>query len=355
MRTITVGLALLVGSSVACEPGDREREPAAQEAAETRVGEGMLVTADWLDRNRDQPGVLVVHVGGTRTEYDADHIAGAHYLPLSAVSVERDGLMGQLPAVEELEATFAEIEATQASRVVFYGPPLAAARAFVAMDVLGLGDRAALLDGGLAVWREEGRPFAQGDTERRSDPTDRGNAADPGDPGSQSAPRSPTDAGDTAAGVAPQPERVVDAEWVNDRRERTDVVLLDARPPEQYSGEVAGDDVPRAGHIPGAHNIFWERTLESVGRPVLQDPDTLRALFEGAGVDPGDTVVTYCRSGLQSSFLYFVSRYLGYETRLYDGSFMDWSRRSELPVATGSALEPGAEAATVSPSTADTR
>jgi thiosulfate/3-mercaptopyruvate sulfurtransferase len=38
---------------------------------------------------------------------------------------------------------------------------------------------------------------------------------------------------------------------------------------------------------------------------------------------------------MQSSFLYFVSRYLGYETRLYDGSFLDWSRRSELPVETG--------------------
>jgi thiosulfate/3-mercaptopyruvate sulfurtransferase len=30
--------------------------------------------------------------------------------------------------------------------------------------------------------------------------------------------------------------------------------------------------------------------------------------------------------------VYFVAKYLGYDARLYDGSFEDWSKRSELPV-----------------------
>ena len=55
-------------------------------------------------------------------------------------------------------------------------------------------------------------------------------------------------------------------------------------------------------------------------------------MFRAAGVMPGETVVTYCRSGMQASFAYFVARYLGYDTKMYDGSFLDWSRRSELPV-----------------------
>jgi thiosulfate/3-mercaptopyruvate sulfurtransferase len=327
MRKMTVALALFAGLSVACESADRDPAPEAETVAEAQVAGDMLVSTDWLDQNRAQPGLLVVHVGETRTEYEDDHIDGARFLPLSAVSVERDGLMGQLPTVEELEATFAELGVTEETRVVFYGAPLAAARAFVAMDVLGHGDRAALLDGGLPVWREEGRPLDRADAAPRSDP-------EPLQP-------RPDTGGEASTDMDSPPERVVDAEWVNDRRERPDVVLLDARPSEQYTGEVAGDDVPRAGRIPGARNIFWERTLESVGRPVLQHPDTLRVLFEEAGVEPDDTVVTYCRSGLQSSFLYFVSRYLGYETRLYDGSFMDWSRRDELPVETGAAPEPG--------------
>jgi thiosulfate/3-mercaptopyruvate sulfurtransferase len=39
---------------------------------------------------------------------------------------------------------------------------------------------------------------------------------------------------------------------------------------------------------------------------------------------------------MQASFAYFVARYLGYDTRMYDGSFVDWSPRQELPVEQGS-------------------
>ena len=44
-------------------------------------------------------------------------------------------------------------------RVVIYGNPVGASRLFFTLDYLGLGDRAALLDGGLAKWRAEGRPL----------------------------------------------------------------------------------------------------------------------------------------------------------------------------------------------------
>ena len=54
-------------------------------------------------------------------------------------------------------------------------------------------------------------------------------------------------------------------------------------------------------------------------------------LFEQAGARPGTTVVAYCRTGGQASFLYTVARHLGYDVRLYDGSFIDWSR-TDYPV-----------------------
>jgi thiosulfate/3-mercaptopyruvate sulfurtransferase len=36
---------------------------------------------------------------------------------------------------------------------------------------------------------------------------------------------------------------------------------------------------------------------------------------------------------VQASFTYFVARYLGYDARLYDGSFSEWSGRADTPVA----------------------
>ena len=53
-----------------------------------------------------------------------------------------------------------------------------------------------------------------------------------------------------------------------------------------------------------------------------------------------DAIATYCHIGQQASLLYFVAKYLGYDAHLYDGSFQDWSNRSELPVEKSEAPAP---------------
>ena len=272
--------------------------------AEPVVRSDLLVSGEWLAGELDNPGVVVLHVGSDRAEYDRGHIAGARFLPVGAIMTERNANLNELPQVAHLDSVFESVGVSDGSRVVVYGAPLAAARAFFTLDYMGHGDRTALLDGGLQQWSEENRSLS------RDTPPD------------------------VRASFTPRvrPERVVDAEWVNQHRSDPDVALMDARPSAQFTGAVAGDGVPRPGHIPGAENLFWEETIQSRERPVLKDPEALRAMFREAGVDPGDTVVSYCRTGMQASFAYFVARYLGYETRMYDGSFMDWSQREELPV-----------------------
>jgi thiosulfate/3-mercaptopyruvate sulfurtransferase len=64
----------------------------------------------------------------------------------------------------------------------------------------------------------------------------------------------------------------------------------------------------------------------------LKDKATLQSLFSQAGVKPNQMVVTYCHIGQQASLLYLVARYLGFDARMYDGSFTEWSSRPELPV-----------------------
>lgn len=297
---LSAGTAMLALAGCAPAAAGRPLGP----AQSPRIQQEILVSPEWLASRTEDPGVVILHVGSERAEYDRGHLPGARFLPLRAIIAERDGNVNELAPVAKLDSAFESVGVADGVRVVVYGAPLAAARAFFTLDYLGHGERTALLNGGLEGWRAAGHPLST------DEPRPRRGAFTP----------------------RPVPERVVDAGWIRQRLGDAALALLDARPEAQYSGEVAGDGIARAGHIPGAGNVFWERMIHSPQHPVLHDPEALLAMFRAAGVDPGDTVVAYCRSGMQASFAYFVARYLGYETRMYDGSFLDWSPRVELPV-----------------------
>jgi thiosulfate/3-mercaptopyruvate sulfurtransferase len=89
--------------------------------------------------------------------------------------------------------------------------------------------------------------------------------------------------------------------------------------------------MPRGGHIPHARNIPFSSLVEDSNNK-FKSAGTLRDLFNAAEVKPNSSVATYCHIGQQASLLYFVARYLGYDAHVYDGSFEDWSNRTELPV-----------------------
>lgn len=290
----TAAAAMMLGMTMLVVPA----------AAQPEASPGLLVTEAWLAEWLDDEAVTVLHVGSDRGVYEAGHVPGARFVQLRDLLESREGNANELPSVEHLAEVFKAAGVGDESRVVVYGEPLHAARAFFTLDYLGHGARTAVLDGGLAAWRAAGRPLS---TE--------------------------------ATAVAPrpftpraEPERVVDAAWVGARLDDAGVVLIDARPRAQYTGEEAAG-LERPGHIPGARNLFWQEMLESVERPVLKDAAELRRMFAEAGAGEGRTVVAYCRTGVQASMTYFVARLLGHEVRMYDGSFEDWSRRAELPVA----------------------
>jgi thiosulfate/3-mercaptopyruvate sulfurtransferase len=263
----------------------------------------LLVSTQQLAGRLNDPRTVIVHVGRDRAGYDAGHIPGARFLPLSSIVTERDGLANELPAPEQLEAAFEGVGVSDASRVVLYGDlaGLAAARAFFTLDYLGKTD-AALLDGGLEQWRAESRPLETAAPAARA--------------GSLT--------------VRLRPDIVVNADEVRAQLGNDSTyVIIDARPPAEYRGEVAGDGVTRPGHIPGAHNIFWRTALVSETDTRLRSPQVLAAAYTLADAAQGDTVIVYCRTGVQASHAYFVARYLERAVKMYDASFVDWSRRGE--------------------------
>lgn len=266
----------------------------------------LLVTTTELARRLNDPRTVVVHVAGDRAAYDAGHIPGARFLPLSSLVTEA----GELPAAPQLESALEGAGVSDNSRVVLYGDQagLAAARAFFTLDYLGKLD-GALLDGGLEQWRAENRPLE-------------------------------TAAPQPRAGVLTvrlRSDVLADADFIRGSLANDSTfVLVDARPAAEFTGQTPGEGITRPGHIPGAHNIAWRTALVSDTDLRLRSPQVLAAAYTLADAAQRDTVVVYARTGVQASHAYFVARYLKRPVKLYDGSFTDWSRRGEAyPVETG--------------------
>lgn len=265
---------------------------------------GLLVSVAELAGRLDDPRLVLIQVDRDPAAYADGHIPGARSVPLRTIVVERNGIPNELPSVAQLDSVLESVGVSNESQIVIYGDPLAAGRFFFTLDYLGLGEQASLLDGGLPAWRAAGLLLvAETPAVRpgRLEPRVRG-------------------------GI------LIEATELAGRLGDSLLVILDARPPAEYRGEVAGDGVPRAGHIPGAQGFFWRTALTSPEPAFLKDAAVLRKLLARTGLASGREVVTYCRTGVQASYLYFVARYLGYSPRMYDGSFLEWSHLTELPV-----------------------
>src|SRR5947209_2588369 len=130
-------------------------------AAATRPD--MLVSTDWLAKHLTDSKVVVLHVSGNRTAYDAGHLPGARFVPLSDLAITRDGIPNELPPAADLKKVLEAAGVSDDTRVIFYSDTsvLPATRAFFTLDYLGHGDQAALLDGGLEKWRGEGRTLTK--------------------------------------------------------------------------------------------------------------------------------------------------------------------------------------------------
>lgn len=273
----------------------------------------MLVSTDWLAQHLNDPNVVILQVSRDRTAYDAGHIPGARYVALSDIVTTRDGILNELPPAATLKSVFERVGVSDNSRIILYSDAnvLPATRAYFTLDYLGHGDTAALLDGGLSKWTKESKPVTK-------------------------------DAGAPKEGhftPHPRPEVVVyinavrDLSFASSNAGGSSALLIDARSAADFNGTTKpSEEIPRPGHIPGAANLFWMDTQVSRNDMTLIPEADLRKMYESIGVSANRPVITYCNTGMQASQSYFALKYLGYDARMYDGSFSEWSNVKDAAV-----------------------
>jgi thiosulfate/3-mercaptopyruvate sulfurtransferase len=272
----------------------------------------MLVSTAWLAGHLQDPNLVILSIG-QKAEYVHGHIPGALYLEYADTRLARSpvNLTFELPPVANLVEVFGKLGVTNESHVILcFSQDMVSqtTRVFLTLDALGLGSQTSILDGGFPVWQSEGRPVS---TERRL--VVRGKLE-----------------------PCPQNDVITGVDYVRANLHRSGVAIVDARDLEYYTGAKHADG-KRAGHIPGARGLTYSTLLDESGK--FRPPDVLAAMFRDAGIQPGDRVVAYCHIGQQATVVYFVARYLGYDARLYDGSWEDWSAHTELPVETSPGRE----------------
>lgn len=275
-----------------------------------------LVSTAWVADRLEDPGVRIVECNEDPLLYAAGHVPGAVELdwrrdledPVRRDYLDREGF----------EALARRLRLTPETTVVLYGDKNNwwAAYAFWVLQLFGH-RRARLMDGGRLKWKQEGRDLVRAEPGGGTDPTE-------------------------AAYRAPARD---------DRRHRAfrDQVrahmeagrpLVDVRTPEEYSGErlhlpdYPNEGALRAGHVPGAVNVPWDRAVDPADGTFRSAAELRRIYGEDAGLDPGDDVVVYCRIGERSAHTWFVLAYLlGFgRVRNYDGSWTEWGNLVGAPI-----------------------
>lgn len=278
-----------------------------------------LVSTQWLADHLDDPDLRILECtvdlkpgpGGFVAHSMSDtwaegHIPNSAYADLTTDLSDPDSpLRFTMPSAERFTSAMEALGVGEGTRVVLYDRRMTmwATRVFWMLRAFGF-DQCAVLDGGFKSWTGEDRPVS-------TDPA-------PEHPGALFAP-------------APRPEMIATLEQMEAAVGDDATCIVNSLSPENHDG--TDDSYGRAGHLPGASNVFAISLLDTAThryRPVAE----LAELF--AHLPDGQPVVTYCGGGIAATSDAFVlTELLGRrDVSVYDGSLSEWTQDPERPLVT---------------------
>ena len=242
-----------------------------------------------------------------RKAYEAAHIPGAVYFDLDkdlSSPPAQHGGRHPLPDMQSFARKLERSGISNSDHVVIYDDAAGvfAGRLWWMLKYAGH-DKVKILDGGLSAWQDAGFDLLDNTPNFE----------------------------EGVFTLNLQPEMLVDKNYVLRNLDNPNVLLVDARGAERYSGQHEPLD-PVGGHIPGALNRPYAENLQN-GR--YKTADVLKEEFEDLELAGADELIMYCGSGVSASHNLIALEEAGIKNaKLYVGSWSDWSSYKTNPVAT---------------------
>lgn len=271
-----------------------------------------VVQADWLEKNLDDPKVVVIEVSTEPGIYERGHIRNSVKITWHTDLV--DTVNRDVVSAANFQKFAQAAGISQDTTVVLYGDKnnwFAAWGAWI-FNIYGQKD-VRVLDGGRVKWEKDGRALTT------AVPTFK--------------------AGNFVAKAADKNLRAtLTRDVLPVAKKERKATLIDIRSADEYSGKIfapAGfqELAVRAGHIPGAINVPWGLNVNSDG--TFKTVAELKKLYADKGVTGADQIITYCRIGERSSLTWFVlSEILGFSrVKNYDGSWTEYGNSVGAPIS----------------------
>lgn len=299
LAVLVVGVISLLS---ACGSGNEE--PTSSEASYPNAY--LLADVEWVSEHLEDSDLVIID---SRSQgFEEGHIPGAVNLSSGKINDVENEINGFLLDEEPFGELLSSLGVNQDSNIVVYddGNALSATRIFYALEYYGLKDQVKVLNGGYPAWLIAGHDIS----------------VDPVQP---------------AAGnfVAKANANLVSSkDQVLEQLDHEDVVLLDTRSADEYSGAEKRDNL-HGGHIPGAVHLDWTAALteNEEGLQQFLSFEELQENFDSVGVEKDKTIITYCQTNVRGAHSYFSLRLLGYEDiRPYEGSWAEWGNSEDTPI-----------------------
>ncbi len=278
-----------------------------QRTCEAEAGKGFpsLVDTKWMTENLNNAGIRILFVDdwpSKKAEYDSKHIPGSAYLNIGAVmSIIGDGSIA--PNMSIFESLMSNLGINKNDHVVLYGyegKTIFTLGSLWLMEYFGH-KKLSYMNGGLIKWYAENRKTS-GEA-RQIKPT-------------------------SYKAESPDESMRVDAYYVLMRLSDPNVLIIDARGTDEYTGQSNQETNRRVGHIPGAIDLgYYSTNFNTDG--TIKSIEDLEDIYKEKGISKDKEIIVYCQGGLKTSNTFFVLKHiLNFPTvKNYIGSWGEWGNR----------------------------